>query len=125
MDGLYYTRSHEWVKREGEDQVRIGLTDYAQHQLTDIAYVELPEVGTSFSKGEALGVVESVKSSDEIISPISGEVLEINSQLDDSPELINESPYEQGWLVVISIRNESEFTDLMTADQYREYLDSL
>jgi len=125
MEGYHYTKSHEWVNKENENQVKIGLTDYAQDQLTDIAYVELPEVGDKFAKGDPLGVVESVKSSDEILSPISGEVIDTNTDLEDSPEQINESPYEQGWLVLMSLENESDLGELMIADQYREYLATL
>lgn len=125
MEGYYYTKSHEWVKKVDETKARIGLTDYAQNQLTDIAYVELPEEGTNFPKGEPLGIVESVKSSDEIMSPFSGDVLEVNSQLEDSPELINESPFEEGWLVEMTISDPSELDELMDADSYTSYLATL
>ncbi len=125
MDGYYYTKTHEWVKKEDDDTARIGLTDYAQHQLTDIAYVELPEVGETYAKGDPLGVVESVKSSDEIMSPLTGEVLDGNTELEDSPELINESPYESGWLVSMSISDATDFDELMDADTYRKYLETV
>jgi glycine cleavage system H protein len=124
MDGFYYTKTHEWVKKEDDDTARIGLTDYAQHQLTDIAYVELPEVGEDYPKGEPLGVVESVKSSDEIMSPISGEVLEANTDLEDSPELINQSPYKDGWLVVMTVSDADDFDELMDSETYKKYLET-
>ena len=125
MEGYYYTKTHEWVKKESDNQARIGLTDYAQHQLTDIAYVEHPVIGDSFSKGDPLGVVESVKSSDEILSPLTGDVLDTNGELEDSPEMINESPYELGWLILMTYSDESEFSELMTADDYRKYLETV
>jgi glycine cleavage system H protein len=125
MDGYYYTKTHEWVSKESDNQVKIGLTDYAQDQLTDIAYVELPDVGDRFERGAPLGVVESVKSSDEIMSPITGEVLDTNTELEDSPEFINESPYENGWMILMSTENLGELDDLMTTDQYREYLTTM
>ncbi|MCK4614541.1 MAG: glycine cleavage system protein GcvH, partial [Thermoplasmata archaeon] len=122
MEGYYYTKTHEWVKKENEGLARIGLTDYAQHQLSDIAYVELPEVGEEFAKGDEIAVVESMKSSSETFSPISGEIKEVNSELEDSPELINESPYEAGWLVLMTISNEEEFSELMDPEAYSRYL---
>lgn len=125
MQGYYYTKTHEWVKKEDNDTARIGLTDYAQHQLTDIAFVELPEVGDTLSRGDPLGVVESVKSSDEIMSPLTGEILEVNSVLEDSPERINESPYEAGWLAIMTIGDESDFRELMDSDAYHAYLGTL
>ena len=125
MEGYYYTKTHEWVKKENEGLARIGLTDYAQHQLSDIAYVELPEVGEEFAKGDEIAVVESVKSSAETFSPISGEIKEVNSELEDSPELINESPYEAGWLVLMTISNEEEFSELMDPEAYSRYLNTL
>ena len=125
MDGYYYTKTHEWVKKEDDNTARIGLTDYAQNQLTDIAYVELPEVGEDFAKGDPLGIVESVKSSDEIMSPLTGEVTDANTQLEDSPELINGSPYEDGWLVILSYSEESEFDELMDSDTYRKYMETV
>ena len=123
-DGIYYTKTHEWVKKEN-GTARIGLSDYAQHQLTDVAYVELPGVGEEFKKGDPLGVIESVKSSSEIYSPLSGVVKEVNTELEDSPELVNESPYDDGWLVVFGEINDEDFQELMSAGEYRKYLESL
>jgi len=124
-DGLHFTKTHEWVKKEEGGRVRIGLSDYAQEQLTDIAYVELPEVGADFDKGDNLGVVESVKSSDDVLSPVTGTVSDTNTELEDSPELINESPYDEGWLVVMTVEDEGDLGDLMSSDDYTAYLDSL
>jgi len=101
-DDLRYTETHEWLKVQGDTTV-IGITDHAQTELTDIVFVELPEVGKEIKKGEALCVVESVKSVSEIYSPISGNVVDVNKKLDDSPEIINENPYDDGWLVELEM----------------------
>ena len=121
---LKYSKTHEWIKVE-DGKVRTGLTDYAQEHLTDIVYVELPEVGDDATAGEVLCVVESVKAAEDFYSFISGEILEVNEELEDSPELINESPYEKGWLALIALTDEGELEGLMGAHTYREYLDSL
>jgi len=123
-DELKYTKSHEWIKVE-DGNARTGLTDYAQEHLTDIVYVELPEAGDAATFGEVLCVVESVKAAEDFFSPVSGDILEVNEELEDSPEMINESPYEKGWLVLISMSDESELEGLMDAGAYKEYLDSL
>ncbi|MCK4332037.1 MAG: glycine cleavage system protein GcvH [Thermoplasmatales archaeon] len=118
-DGLKYTGSHEWLKVQ-EDTAIIGITDHAQAELTDIVFVELPEVGKEIKKGEELCVVESVKSVSEIYSPISGKVVDVNKKLDDSPEIINESPYDDGWLVELEIKDKSELDGLLDAESYRK-----
>lgn len=118
-DGLKYTESHEWLKVQ-EDTAIIGITDHAQAELTDIVFVELPEVGKEIKKGEELCVVESVKSVSEIYSPISGKVVDVNKKLDDSPEIINESPYDDGWLVELEIKDKSEIDSLLDAESYRK-----
>ena len=123
-DGIYYTKTHEWVKKE-DGTARIGLSDHAQHELTDVAYVELPGIGEEIGKGRKLGIIESVKSSSEIYSPVSGVVKEVNTELEDSPELVNESPYDDGWLVVLEDISEGDFGDLMNAEEYRKYLETL
>jgi len=121
-DNLLYTESHEWVlKKDGV--VRIGITDYAQEHLTDVVYVELPKVGDRFSKGDEIATVESVKSVSEIYAPVSGEVVEVNGKLDDEPELINNSPYDDGWLAEIRMDNESELEKLLTPSDYEKKLD--
>ena len=120
-DGLRYTESHEWLKIQ-EDIATIGITDHAQAELTDIVFVELPEVGKEIKKGEELCVVESVKSVSEIYSPISGKVVEVNKKLDDSPEIINESPYDDGWLVELEIGDKSELDSLLDVSSYKKIL---
>ncbi|MDN7228703.1 glycine cleavage system protein GcvH [Planococcus sp. N064] len=116
---LRYSKEHEWVKVEG-GTARIGITHFAQAELGDIVFVELPQVGDELKKDEPFGSVESVKTVSELYAPISGRVVEVNSELEDSPEFVNESPYENAWMVVIESPNEEEISDLMTADQYKE-----
>ena len=106
-EGLKYTQSHEWIKITNSTAT-IGITDHAQTELTDIVYVELPEIGKEISKGDELCVVESVKSVSEIYAPLSGKITKVNQQLEDSPETINTSPYDDGWLVEIEITNKDE-----------------
>ncbi|MBO0992076.1 glycine cleavage system protein GcvH [Bacillus sp. SD088] len=116
---LLYSEEHEWVKEEGE-KVRIGITEFAQDELGDIVFVELPEVGDSVTANEPFGSVESVKTVSELYSPLSGKVVEVNADLDDSPEFVNESPYEKAWMIVIEPSNKSELDNLMTAEKYAE-----
>ena len=119
---LKYTRSDEWVRVEG-DQAVIGITDYAQDQLGDIVYIELPwDAAQNVSHEAKFGDIESVKATSELISPLSGEVVKVNEQLKDQPELINDSPYEDGWMLTIKLSNPSELDSLMTSDQYKAYL---
>ena len=118
---LRYTEEHEWVRLEG-NQVRIGITDFAQSELGDIVFVELPEVGDEIVADESFGSVESVKTVSELYAPISGKVIEVNSNLEDSPELVNESPYEGAWMIVIELKDISELAKLMTAEQYEAML---
>jgi glycine cleavage system H protein len=116
---LRYSKEHEWVKVEGE-KVRIGITNFAQSELGDIVFVELPEVGDEIKADEPFGSVESVKTVSELYAPISGTVVEINEDLDDSPEFVNESPYEKAWMIVIEPANIADVENLMTAEQYEE-----
>lgn len=118
---LKYSEEHEWVKVEG-DKVRIGITDFAQSELGDIVFVELPEVGDDLEANEPFGSVESVKTVSELYAPVSGKVVEVNEELDDSPELVNESPYEKAWMIVIEPSNRSELDKLMTAEQYEKMI---
>ena len=118
-DGLKYTQSHEWIKITNSTAT-IGITDHAQTELTDIVYVELPEIGREISKGDELCVVESVKSVSEIYAPLSGKITKVNQQLEDSPETINTSPYDDGWLVEIEITNKEELSELLDADAYKK-----
>ena len=119
LKGLRYSKEHEWVKVEG-DKVRIGISDFAQEELGDIVFVELPEVGDTITADEPFGSVESVKTVSELYAPISGTVVEVNGELDDNPEYVNESPYEKAWMVVIEPDDASEVENLMTAEQYEE-----
>ncbi|WP_338788535.1 glycine cleavage system protein GcvH [Metabacillus sp. FJAT-53654] len=116
---LRYSEEHEWVKVEGE-KVRIGITDFAQSELGDIVFVELPEVGDEVKADEPFGSVESVKTVSELYAPISGKVVEINEDLDESPEYVNESPYEKAWMIVVEPANVADVENLMTAEQYEE-----
>lgn len=120
LEGLFYTKDHEWVRVEGE-KAYIGITDYAQHSLGSIVYVELPAVGDEIEMDENLGVVESVKAASDIIMPVSGEVLEINEELEDSPELINDGPYDNH-LVVVALKDKSELDDLMGKEDYEAFI---
>ena len=120
-DDFRYSESHEWVKADG-DKVKIGITDYAQDQLGDIVFVEMPEVGATFKKGAEFGTVESVKAVSELYIPIAGEVVAVNAALEDAPEFINNSPYTDGRMIQVKPDDPSEIESLMTKDAY---LDSL
>ena len=117
-DELRYTKEHEWIRVEG-DSVVIGVTDYAQNALTDVVWVKLPEMGAVVGSMDSFASVESVKSVSEIYAPISGEVIEINESLEDSPELINEDPYGEGWICKMSISDNSELASLLDGTAYR------
>lgn len=118
---LRYTDDHEWARLE-EDKVRVGLDDYAQDQLGDIVFVELPQAGDTFKKGEVFATVESVKAVSECYMPVSGEIVSVNNDLEESPELVNNSPYGDGWFVVINPDNPSEMDTLMTSEACLEKL---
>ena len=118
---LYYTKEHEWVKVE-DGIGTVGITDFAQHSLTDIVFVELPEKGKLVEQFKQLTVMESVKSVSDVYSPVSGEVTEVNESLGDSPEQVNKSPFENGWIAKIKLKDEKELENLMTTEQYDEYL---
>ena len=121
-ENLKYSKTDEWVRVEG-DQATIGITDYAQDQLGDIVYIELPwDQGASVSHETKFGDIESVKATSELISPLSGEVVEANDELKDKPELINDSPYENGWMLVVKMTNPGELDGLMSAEEYTAYL---
>jgi glycine cleavage system H protein len=117
-EGLLYTESHEWLKDEG-NQVTIGLTDYAQSQLKDIVYVELPEIGSEFKKGESIGVVESVKTVADLFSPITGKVVETNLALKDHPEFVNVDPYGKGWIIKMEAQDKEELKGLLSSNAYQ------
>lgn len=120
-EGLFYTKDHEWAKLEGR-RARVGITDHAQRELTDVVYVELPAVGKSVKQGDEIGVVESVKAASEIYAPFSGTVAEVNKALEDKPELVNQAPYGDGWMVVIEAVNPDEGKSLMDAAAYRKHV---
>lgn len=115
---LKYTKSHEWIRDEGDGTVTIGITDHAQELLGDLVFVELPEVGADLTAGDACCVVESVKAASDVYAPLTGEVLEVNEMLADSPEIINDSAFDDGWLFKIQLASEVELEELMDADAY-------
>lgn len=122
-EGLLYSKEHEWIKKEGDNKVRIGITDFAQSELGDIVFVELPEEDDEVEVGESFGSVESVKTVSELYSPVSGKVLEMNEDLEDEPEAVNEDPYEKAWMVVVELSNTSELDDLLSAAEYKEFIE--
>jgi glycine cleavage system H protein len=117
-----YTESHEWVRIEEDNVVTIGITDYAQEKLGDIVSVELPRVGDEVEKGEPVGMIDSQKASSEVFAPVSGVVLEVNEMLSDDPAVMNSDPYEEGWLIRIEVEDLEQIDDLMSADDYEEFL---
>lgn len=117
-ENLLYTESHEWVRVEG-NHVVIGITDYAQSQLKDIVYVELPEIGLEIKKGDSMGSVESVKTLADIYSPLTGKVVETNSALKEHPQFVNEEPFGKGWIVKVAIQKKEELKGLLSAKDYR------
>ncbi len=121
---LKYTREHEWAALEEGGRVRVGITDFAQDALGDVVYVDLPEEGSEVRASDAFGEVESTKSVSDLFSPASGKILERNSALEDSPQLVNSDPYGEGWLVVIEVSDPSELDDLLDAKGYRELVES-
>lgn len=123
-DNLFYTAEHEWVSVDG-DIATVGITDFAQSSLGDLVFVELPEAGTNAIVGEQIAVVESVKAASEVYSPLTGEVVEVNSELEESPEVVNQHPFDDGWLMKVKLKDKGELDDLMPADQYKDYIDGL
>lgn len=118
---LRYTKEHEWVKTE-DGKVRIGITAFAQSELGDIVFVELPETGSDLKANEPFGSVESVKTVSELYAPISGKVIEVNEELNDNPEFVNESPFEKAWMIVLEPSDSSEIEKLMSADEYESLI---
>lgn len=119
-EDLHYTEEHEWIQELGGSRIRIGITDYAQDQLGDVVYVELPEVDSSVSKEDLIVEIESTKSVGEVYAPFSGTIVAVNQDVAESPELVNSSPYEEGWLAEIEIEGELSTDDLLDAAAYRE-----
>ncbi len=118
---LKYTREHEWAKQEG-DRVRVGITAYAQEQLGDVVFVELPRLGNKVTATKAFGVVESVKAVSDLFAPVSGEVVDVNGELQQKPDVVNQDPYGRGWMLVIKPSNKAEWDQLLTAQQYEDLL---
>lgn len=119
---LKYSDTHEWAKIDDDSTAVVGITDHAQSELGDIVYLELPEVGSTVEKGDVFGTLESVKTVSDLISPVSGEVIEANIKLTDTPEVINNEPYEGGWLVKIKLSKPAEVNTLMDADAYEQFI---
>ena len=120
-EDLSYTEDHEWIQTNG-DTVKIGISDYAQDQLGDIVFVELPEVGDTFTKGDEFGTVESVKAVSELYIPISGEITGLNKSLEDAPEVVNTDPYDDGWMIEVQLSNPQELDELLDRNAYIEML---
>ena len=121
-DNLKYLESHEWVNSTGDDEVSIGVSDHAQAELTDVVYLELPAVGKTVAKGDPVAVIESVKAANDIYSPVSGEVIEVNEALADEPELVNSDPFGAGWMFKVKLSDPSELEALMDAEAYRGHI---
>ncbi len=121
-DGLLYSKEHEWLKVEGDEGI-CGVTDYAQDSLGDVVYAELPEVGKKIKQMEPFMVLESVKATSDVYAPVSGEIIEVNKKLQDSPELVNSDPYGEGWLVKIKLENKDELNNLMDKEAYAKFLE--
>ena len=121
-DDLRYTKDHEWVRLEG-DKVRIGITDYAQDALGDVVFVQIPEVGTAVALGDSFSEVESTKSVSDIYAPVAGTVVEVNAELGDAPQRVNDDPYGEGWLCVLSLSDASQLDGLLDAEAYRALID--
>ena len=119
---LRYTKEHEWARDEGDGRVRVGITDFAQDALGDVVYVDLPEVGTEVQAGTPFGEVESTKSVSDIYSPVGGRVIERNASLEERPELVNQSPYGEGWMVAVEMSDSSELESLMDAQAYAAFV---
>ena len=115
-----YTTEHEWIKQESKDRYVVGITSFAQDQLGDIVYVELPKVGDRVQAGKPFGVVESVKTASDLYAPVSGEVVEVNTELSDAPQTVNDDPYNAGWMIKVKPSDQTEWDRLLTAEQYEE-----
>jgi len=121
-DDCHYARSDEWIRVDGTTG-RVGISDYAQQELTDVVFVELPEVGSQIEAGEPFGVVESVKAVSDLLAPVSGEVIEVHDALDEHPEWVNEDPYGRGWMIAVEPEDLDEIDTLMSPDDYRKYIE--
>jgi glycine cleavage system H protein len=121
-EDLRYTKEHEWIREEGDGRVRVGITDYAQDALGDVVYVDVPDVGTAVTANQPFSEVESTKSVSDVYAPVSGTVAERNAMLEDRPELVNEQPYGDGWIVVLEVSDAAEVQALMDAAAYEEFV---
>jgi len=122
-ENFYYTKDHEWIRREGENGV-VGISDFAQEQLGDIVHVQLPKIGEKFAAHDTFGEVESVKTFSELYLPVSGEVIEVNELLADSPELVNSSAYNEGWMIKIKMKDPGELDSLLSSSEYEDFIES-
>jgi glycine cleavage system H protein len=120
---LLYTEEHEYVRRAGDDEIVVGITDYAQGELSDIVFVELPEVGSTFAKMEAFGTIEAVKAVSELYIPVGGEVVAVNDALADDPAIVNRDPYGDGWMVRVRLNDSAEMDDLLSPDAYKALIE--
>lgn len=120
---LKYTQEHEWIRDNGDGTVTVGITDFAQSELGDIVFVELEPIGFEFDKDEVFGTVEAVKTVSELFAPVAGEIVEVNEDLEDDPELVNNQPYKSGWMVKIKMADASQLDELLSADEYKEVID--
>ena len=118
-----YSEDHAWVKVQDEDQVTIGITDFAQEQLGDLVYIELPKVGHEFSRGDNISVIESVKSASDLVAPVSGEIVEVNDKLEDDPELVSEDSMGEGWFIKVKLSKRSELDELMDEESYQTFIE--
>jgi glycine cleavage system H protein len=125
MSNTKFTRDHEWLRLEEDGTITVGITDYAQDQLGDVVYVELPETGTRFEAGKDMAVVESVKAAGEVNVPLAGEVIEVNTRLAEEPELVNSDPLDDGWFIRINPDDAGDLQELMDEAEYRDYIDDL
>jgi glycine cleavage system H protein len=121
---FFYTKDHEWVQVKG-DQALVGITEFAQKQLGDVVYIELPAVGSQLSVHQTIGSIESVKAVSEVFSPVSGEVVEVNADLNGSPELVNQDPHGKGWIIRLKLKNKADLNPLMKAAEYEKFLEGL
>ena len=120
---IKYSEDHEWVDAKEDDLVVIGITDFAQEQLGDLVYVELPEVGDECTKGENISVIESVKAASDLVAPVSGSIIEVNSRLEDEPEIVTEDSMGEGWFIKVKLSNPSELDELMDEEAYNAFID--
>jgi glycine cleavage system H protein len=125
MIDTHFTENHVWVRLDGDGTATIGVSEYAQEQLGDIVYIDLPEVGAESSLGEEISLIESVKSTSDIFAPLTGVVIEINEALEETPEIINDSPLDDGWIFRIEVEDERELEELMDQDAYEEFIETL